>query len=169
MKAQSMRYWVDAYFTLLAVSGDSLLSLLPELRKQENRVAEQRIKAERLWKRVLSRLGSFPDNCVPENFRFSGLQSHKTGDMSQTHDEVCLYQVDKDNKPTDKVCFTSQDEISVIVHFIMFCREQMNKVDPDAYVRQSLLSRGINAENFYTHPQSPAGLIKNPWETERTN
>ena len=72
----------------------------------------------------------------------------------------------------DQVEMTARDEIEGAANFILFYRSQAvgdagEAEDPDVFVRAVLESRGITAENYWTHPESPKDMIKCPFPTPR--
>jgi hypothetical protein len=112
-----------------------------------------------IWKRVRDRFGTFGDGCLLHELGFAGLATGADGTMLVTAPQVRVQRF------TDKVpvIFTDADEVTVVCRFFQFYRATCNTLDPASFVRSALAAKGITAENFLTHPNSPAGMIRNPF------
>jgi hypothetical protein len=167
--------WLDAFFTMLETAVETVADvdglanradMSRGQRKRMNRalgtVNMELLRARRhVWKRVRDRFGNFGDDCNMLELGFAGLKSEADGTMLVTAPRVIV------QKFTDKVpvIFMDEDEITVVCRFFQFYRATCNTLDPQAFVRAALAKKGITAENFLTHPESPAALIRNPFLT----
>jgi hypothetical protein len=168
--------WLDAFFALLeasvetAADVDGLGERASLSKRQAKRMSHmvgtvnmEKLRERRhVWKRVRDRFGHFGDNCIVEEIGFSGMKTEPDGSIAVT-DPVVRVQRYTDKTP---VIFNSEEEISVVCRFFQFYRAYCESLDPSAFVRAVLAKRGITAENFLTHPSSPAGMIRNPFLTD---
>lgn len=175
-KTKPLGEWLDAFFAMLETAVetvadvDGLADKADLSRSQRKRMTRQlgvvnmeALRARRhVWKRVRDRFGHFGDDCSMLDLGFTGLKSEVDGTMLVTSPHVRV------QKFVDKVpvLFTDEDEITVVCRFFQFYRATCNTLDPKAFVKTVLAKKGITAENFLTHPESPSAMIRNPFIQE---
>ena len=168
--------WLDAFFAMLETAVetvadvDGLADKADMSRRQRKRMIRQlgvvnmeALRARRhVWKRVRDRFGHFGDDCSMLDLGFAGLESQADGTMLVTSPHVRVQKL-QEKVP---VIFIDEDEITVVCRFFQFYRATWNQLNPKVFVRTVLAKKGITAENFLTHPESPSGMIRNPFITE---
>lgn len=170
-KRMTIQDWVDAFFVAceVAVEEMSFSEQMAEKLGQNVRYMpkvsmEDYHNRRTIWKRIKDKLGTFGTGAYPEDLGFHGLKRAVNAETYEaTGNEVKFY---LGNDPVP-VKFMGE-EIPVVINFISFYRALCFKLDPQAFVKESLLAEGINESNYATHPKSPAGLIANPFQKDDT-
>jgi hypothetical protein len=158
----TLEYWLDAFFTLCEVSvetaanADGLMDGKPASIDMENLNARRMI-----WKRVKSKFGTFGQECYPTEIGIDGLEFQPTGEVAITKEKVAFY---RNGDPVPVVL--EGDEVTVSARFMQFYNSMHASVDPSMFIRGALEKNGITKDNFYTHPNSPSAIIKNPFTDE---
>lgn len=161
-KPATLDYWIQAFFTLCEVSVDTAAN--PDGLMDGNPATinmEQLNERRMVWKRVRNKFGTFGQECYPTEIGIDGLSMLPTGEVAVTKHKVSFY---REGDPVPVVF--DGDEVTVAARFMQFYNSMQASVDPSQFIRGMLKQHGINKDNFHTHPNSPAGLIKNPFTDE---
>lgn len=170
MKAKPLSYWLDAFFLLLETTqemmydrqkmSDMMKKPIDDIPMPDGQDMEMLKNRRQVWKRVKERFGEFGQDCYTTELGFHGLQTDENGAMRQTQPVLKVYRND-DKVP---VVFVDAEEIYTVGRFFQFYRHFCFTKEPDALIVETLKKKGINKDNYHTHPQSPGGLITNPFK-----
>lgn len=168
-KRMTIQDWIDAFFMACEVAVEEMSfaeqmadKLGQNIRYMPKVSLEEYHNRRTIWKLIKDKLGTFGTGAYPEDLGFRGLKRAVNAETYEPTGPQVEFYLGQDPVPVKFV----GDEIPVIINFISFYRGLCFKLDPQAFVKESLLSEGITEDNYHTHPKSPAGLIANPFQKD---